>query len=115
MVVIKSARNWEICPFSKKKVKPTNRLGLFHPRQYKAFEKFIRNLFINKFPIDIIDLIIKKTGYKKLLWRFGHEKIVCWTKNNKTFINLYNNNSDRDSDSDSDSIEISSSDEEIHY
>lgn len=79
MVVIKFATYTNRCPFSKKLIKPTNKICLFNQEQFVAFKRIINEKLILFLPLEIIDLIIEKTGYEKLLGRFGLVKVSHWT------------------------------------
>ena len=75
--------------FSKTLIKPKNIICLFSEDQFIAFKKIINEELIKIFPLEIIDIIIEKTQYKKLIGRFGHEMITNWRKKqyNKNIIN----------------------------
>ena len=109
MVLIQITTYTRICPFSKSLIKPPNFTCIFNEKQFIAFKKVIYKQF-PILPNDIIDLIIKKTGYEKLLNKVGHEKFTHWTAYTKSefqmrkiLYNNYNNNYNNNTDSDSDS------------
>jgi hypothetical protein len=81
MVVIKFATYSNRCPFSKSLIHPTNKICLFNEEQFEAFKKMINKTLPSILPQELIDLIIEKTGYKKLLHRFGLIKYTHWTAN----------------------------------
>jgi hypothetical protein len=84
MVVIKFATYITRCPFSKKLIKPTNKICLFNKEQYDAFKIFINEILKQYLPLEIIDIILERTGYKKLIGRFGFDRYTHWTiKSNK--------------------------------
>ena len=80
MVVIKSASYSTRCPFTKTLIRPQNKICLFNESQFSAFEKTINQELNKVIPTEIVDIIIEKTGYKKLIGRFGHESVAHWTK-----------------------------------
>ncbi len=90
MVVIKSASYQTRCPFSKTLIKPKNKICLFNDEQFAAFTRIITEELTKLFPEEIIDIIIEKTGYKKLIGRFGHENISHWTKKQTSCNRTYN-------------------------
>ena len=79
MVVIKIANYSVRCPFTKTIIRPKNIICLFNQEQFNAFEKTIYKV-LNRLPDEIISIIIEKTGYQKLIGRFGHESVTHWTK-----------------------------------
>ena len=83
---------------------------MFNKQQLNAFKKLIYQQ-LSILPSDIIELIIKKTEYEKLLYMIGHEKYVHWSrytqneyKVRKILYYNYNciNITDSDTDSDTD-------------
>jgi hypothetical protein len=78
MVVIKFATYTNRCPFSKNIIHPTNKICLFNPEQFEAFKKLIQQA-LSTLPEELVDLIIEKTGYKKLQHQFGLIKYTHWT------------------------------------
>lgn len=80
MVVIRIAESKTRCPFSKTFIKLQNRICLFNIHQFDAFKKIINEGLNYLFPEDIINIIIEKTGYQKLIGRFGHENLTYWSK-----------------------------------
>ena len=78
MVVIKLATYTTRCPFTNKLIRPSNIICLFNKEQFDAFEKFVNKLLFI-LPQDIIDIIIEKTRYKRLIGRFGFVKYTHWT------------------------------------
>ena len=81
MVVIKFATYSNRCPFSKNIIHPTNKICLFNEQQFEAFKQIISKALPAQLPEELIDLIIEKTGYQKLLHRFGLIKYTHWTAN----------------------------------
>ena len=79
MVVIKIANYSVRCPFTKTIIRPKNKICLFNQEQFNAFEKNIYKE-LNRLPDEIISIIIQKTGYQKLIGRFGHESVTHWTQ-----------------------------------
>ena len=86
MVVIKIAESKTRCPFSKTFIKSQNRICLFSIDQFNAFKKIINEELNHLFPEDIINIIIEKTGYQKLIGRFGHENLTYWSKVKNIYI-----------------------------
>jgi hypothetical protein len=82
MVVIKFATYTTRCPFSMALIKPSNQICLFNEEQFEAFKRIINEELIKFFPLEIIDLIIEKTKYKKLIGSFGHANVSHWTRKN---------------------------------
>lgn len=78
-MAIQISNSTRICPFSKSLIKPHNLVWAFSMAEFIAFKKLLYQ-HLSILPPDIIDLIIKKTGYNKLLHRIGHEKYARWTK-----------------------------------
>lgn len=78
MVLIKKAVYSRRCPFSKQIIKPSNMICLFNIAQYKAFEKEIKLILINRIPQELIEIIIKLTNYKNLIGQLGHQGITNW-------------------------------------
>ena len=83
MAVLKSCTYTTRCPFSKKLIKPSQIICLFNEKQFNAFKVLIYEK-LKFLPNDIIELIIKKTGYEKLVYDFGHEKFAHWTIESNT-------------------------------
>ena len=79
MVVIREATYTTRCMFSRKLIKPNNRICLFSKQQYEAFENTIYGVLDSRLPTELIDLVIQSTNYKKYIGRFGHEKVTHWT------------------------------------
>jgi hypothetical protein len=79
MVVIKIANYSVRCPFTKTIIRPKNIICLFNQEQFNAFKKNIYKE-LNRLPDEIISIIIEKTGYQKLIGRFGHESVTHWTE-----------------------------------
>lgn len=79
MVVIKIANYSVRCPFTKTIIRPKNKICLFNQEQFNAFEKNIYKE-LNRLPDEMISIIIEKTGYKRLIGRFGHESVTHWTE-----------------------------------
>jgi hypothetical protein len=118
MVVIKLATYTTRCPFSKGLIKPSNKICLFNQVQFDAFNVFINEELQLLLPPEIIDLIVEKTGYKKLIGRFGFDRYTHWTIKYKKIrhprINLErfeNQIIDSDSNSDNNSNSDDNSDE----
>ena len=78
MVLIKKAVYTRRCLFSKQLIKPSNIVCLFNIAQYKAFEKEIKIILINRIPQELIEIIIRFTNYKNLIGQFGHQDITNW-------------------------------------
>ena len=76
---IQMSNSTRMCPFSKSLIKPHNLVWAFSMAEFIAFKKLLYQ-HLSILSLDIIDLIIKKTGYNKLLHRIGHEKYARWTK-----------------------------------
>ena len=103
MVVLKIASDITRCPFSKKLIKPNDKICLFNQEQFNAFSKIINEqlqlILLISIPIELIDLIIEKTRYEKFIGRFGHVDFAHWTKTTKTKkpkITIYNEESSDD-------------------
>jgi len=79
MVVIKFATYTTRCPFSKILIKPTNKICLFTEKEFDAFKKIINDELQKFLPQELIDLIIEKTGYIKLIHSFGLINYTYWT------------------------------------
>ena len=79
MVVIREATYTTRCMFSRKLIKPNNRICLFSKQQYEAFENIIYEIFDSRLPTELIDLVIQSTNYRNYIGRFGHEKVTHWT------------------------------------
>jgi len=107
MVVIKIAESKTRCPFSKTFIKSQNRICLFSIDQFNAFKKIINEELNHLFPEDIINIIIEKTGYQKLIGRFGHENLTYWSKKSKKYLyyKSIENNETSDESSDESSNE----------
>lgn len=86
MVVIKFATYTTRCPFTTALIKPTNRICLFNDEQFEAFKRIINEELIKFFPLEIIDLIIEKTKYEKLIGSFGHANVSHWTRKSKPLL-----------------------------
>jgi hypothetical protein len=80
MVVIKFATYTNRCPFSKNIIHPTNKICLFNLEQFEAFKKIINKVLPTLLPEELIDLIIEKTGYEKLIHSFGLINYTYWTE-----------------------------------
>ena len=80
MVVIKFATYTNRCPFSKNIIHPTNKICLFNQEQFEAFKKMINKVLPALLPEELIDLIIEKTGYEKLIHSFGLINYTHWTE-----------------------------------
>ena len=109
-MVIQISTYTRICPFSNSLIRPSNFVCVFNKQQLNAFKKLIHQQ-LSILPSDIIELIIKKTEYEKLLYMIGHEKYVHWSVYTKKdyivrkiiYFNFKNiTDSDTDSDSDTD-------------
>ncbi len=79
MVIIREATYTTRCMFSRKLIKPNNRICLFNKQQYEAFENIIYGVLDSRLPTELIDLVIQSTNYKKYIGRFGHEKVTHWS------------------------------------
>jgi len=81
MVIIKYSNYIQKCPFTKKVISKNIKICLFNEKQFMEFKNIILNLFESILPIEVIEIIIEKTGYKKLIGRFGKEEVTNWKKN----------------------------------
>ena len=131
MVIIIKAIQVKKCPFSKKLIKYKDLICQFDNKQFSAFKKIINNILNIFFPKDIIELIIEKTRYEKLLYKFGLVDYTLWINRDKKIKNLLlslrqinlnnyfsdcdsdnNNDNDNDSDNNSDNDSDNDSDNE---
>lgn len=106
MVVIKIANYSVRCPFTKTIIRPKNIICLFNQEQFNAFEKNIYKV-LNRLPDEIISIIIEKTGYQKLIGRFGHESVTHWTKSTIRKERNYESSDNESSDNESSNHESS--------
>ena len=86
MVVIKCARYTTRCPFSMLLIKPSNQICLFNDEQFEAFKRIVNEELIKFLPSEIIDLIVEKTKYEKIIGRFGHLNVSQWTRKYATHL-----------------------------
>ena len=92
------------CQFSKKLIKPLNLICLFNIDQFKAFDKKIKFILINRIPAELIDIIIGFTNYKNLIGQLGHQNITNWLGKTpkisyNSYLELYNEDEDSTSES----------------
>jgi len=108
MVVIKFATYTTKCPFTKKLIRPSNKVCLFNNVQFNAFNKYVNEILQVLLLPEIVHIIIEKTGYEKLIGRFGFSNYTHWTlqysksKSKSKFRKYLHSDNDIDNDSDND-------------